>query len=142
MAKKKLARPKLELQVAALPFRKRGKSFEILLITSRETRRWVIPKGWPMKGKKDWNAAAIEGYEEAGIKGDVNRKSIGTYQYFKRRAVGGFECEVTVYPFEVTKLLDQWPEKDERRRKWFEAARAAELVEEEGLQAIIAAVFT
>ena len=142
MAKKKLAKQSLQMQVAALPFRKRGKTFEVLLITSRETRRWVIPKGWPMKGKKDWNAAATEAYEEAGIKGDVSHKSIGVFRYLKRRDAGGFECEVAVYPFEVTKLLDEWPEQDERRRKWFEAARAAELVAEEGLKAIIQAVFT
>ncbi len=137
-------RKKLEKQVAALAYRRKGKSkkLEILLITSRETRRWVIPKGWPMKGKKDWTAAAIEGFEEAGIKGDIGRKSIGVYHYVKRRSAGDLDCEVTVYPLEVTKLLNDWPEKDERRRKWFDAARAAELVAEEGLKAMIQAMFT
>ncbi|MBG1232818.1 NUDIX hydrolase [Aestuariivirga litoralis] len=128
-----------EKQVAALPYRREGKVLEVLLITSRETRRWVIPKGWPMKGKKDWNAAAIEAFEEAGIKGEVGRKSIGIYHYVKRRSSGDLDCEVVVYPFEVEKVLDEWPEKNERRRKWFAAARAAELVDEEGLQAIIGA---
>lgn len=135
-------RKELSKQVAALPYRRHGKKLEVLLITSRETRRWVIPKGWPMTGKKDWNAAATEGFEEAGIKGDVSHKSIGVYHYVKRKKSGDLDCEVTVYPLEVEKLLKDWPEKGERRRKWFDAARAAELVDEEGLKAIIGAAFT
>lgn len=142
MAKKMLEKSKLEKQVAALPYRVRAKKLQILLITSRETKRWVIPKGWPMRGKKDWNAAALEGFEEAGIKGVVGHKSIGTYHYVKRRSNGDLDCEVTVYPLEVRKLLDDWPEKNERRRKWFDAQRASELVDEDGLKAIINAAFT
>jgi len=133
---------RLNKQIAVLPYRRSGKTLEVLLITSRETKRWVIPKGWPMKGKKDWNAAATEGFEEAGLKGEVGQKSIGIYHYVKRKKSGDLDCEVTVYPFEITKMLEDWPEKGERRRKWFDAARAAELVEEEGLKAIIGAAFT
>ena len=94
-----MAKNKLEKQVAALPYRRRGKKLEVLLITSRETRRWVIPKGWPMKGKKDWNAAAIEGLEEAGIKGDVGHKSVGTFRYVKRRITGDLDCNFYVFDF-------------------------------------------
>jgi 8-oxo-dGTP pyrophosphatase MutT (NUDIX family) len=136
-----MAKNKIEQQVAALPYRRRGKGLQVLLITSRETRRWVIPKGWPMKGKKDWNAAAIEAFEEAGIKGEIGHKTIGFYHYVKRLRVRDLDCEVVVYPLEVRKLLDKWPEKRERQRKWFDAAKAATLVDEDGLKAIIEAAF-
>ena len=126
-------------QIGALPFRKKGKTTEVLLITSRETRRWVIPKGWPMKAKRDWNAAAVEASEEAGISGRVGHKSIGTYHYLKRKKSGDIDCEVSVYLLEVTRERREWPEKSERRRKWFKAEEAAQRVDEAGLQAIIAA---
>jgi 8-oxo-dGTP pyrophosphatase MutT (NUDIX family) len=131
---------KLQKQIAALPYRRHGKGVDVLLITSRETRRWVIPKGWPMKGKKDWNAAAREAFEEAGVEGKVGKKSIGRYVYNKRLPSGKLmPTEVTVYPMDVIIILGQWPEKPERRRKWMSAAEAAELVEEESLKAIIEA---
>ena len=126
-------------QVAALPYRKRGKGIDVLLITSRETKRWVIPKGWPMKGKKDWNAAATEAFEEAGIEGTIGRKSIGTYHYVKRKLSGDLDCKVIVYPLEVKNELKIWPEKAERKRRWFSAEAAAAVVTDDGLDAIIIA---
>ncbi len=126
-------------QVAALPYRKHGKGVDVLLITSRATKRWVIPKGWPMHGKDDCDAAAIEAFEEAGITGDIGHNSIGTYHYVKSKKSGDVECEVTVYPLQVKHSFREWPEKAERRRKWFRAKDAASRVGEEGLQAIIAA---
>ena len=131
---------KLQKQIAALPYRRDGKGIEILLITSRETRRWVIPKGWPMRGKKDWNSAAREAFEEAGVEGKIGKKSIGRFVYDKRLASGKLApTEVTVYPLSVNVILGQWPEKSERRRKWMTAAEAAEQVMEDGLKAIIQA---
>lgn len=131
---------KPDKQVGALPYRKHGQGIEILLVSSRETRRWIIPKGWPMKGKKDWNAAAIEAFEEAGVEGKVGKKSIGTYRYDKRKKSGALvPTEVIVYPLDVKLILGDWPEKNERRRKWLPASEAAELVNEEGLKAIIEA---
>ena len=126
-------------QVAALPYRKRGKGVDVLLITSRETKRWVIPKGWPMKGKKDWDAAATEAFEEAGIEGTIGRKSIGTYHYVKRKLSGDLDCKVIVYPLEVKNQLKIWPEKAERKRRWFSAEAAAAVVTDDGLDAIIIA---
>ena len=136
---KMLSPTKSQKQIGALPYRKRGRAIEVLLITSRETKRWVIPKGWPMQGKQDWDAAAIEAFEEAGLDGEIGNKSIGTYHYVKRKKFGDIDCEVTVYPMEVTNLLRDWPEKQERRRKWFKARDAAKKVDEEGLRAIIQA---
>ena len=73
------------LQVGALPVRFEKGETEILLLASRETKRWVIPKGWPMKGIKNWAAAAQEAREEAGIIGKARKKPIGSFLYFKRR---------------------------------------------------------
>jgi 8-oxo-dGTP pyrophosphatase MutT (NUDIX family) len=131
---------KIERQVAALPYRKHGKGVDVLLVTSRETKRWIIPKGWPMKGKKDWNAAAMEAFEEAGVEGRIGKKSLGSYSYDKRTKSGiTMPCEVIVYPLDVVAILGDWPEKQERRRKWFPAEEAAKHVDEEGLKAIIEA---
>ena len=71
-------------QVAALPYRKRRGRMEILLITSRESKRWVIPKGWPMEGRTDYNAAKQEAFEEAGVKGRIGKMQLGHYIYTKR----------------------------------------------------------
>ncbi len=131
---------KLEKQVAALPYRKHGKGVDVLLVSSRETKRWIIPKGWPMKGKKDWSAAAREAFEEAGVEGKVGKKSIGRYRYDKRKNSGLLvPTEVTVFLLEVKLILANWPEKNERQRNWISAERAIKLINEEGLKAIIGA---
>lgn len=121
-------------QVAALPFRKRHGRMEILLITSRETKRWVIPKGWPMEGRTDYNAAKQEAYEEAGVKGRIGRIELGHYIYRKRLNSGELgTCRTVVYPLEVEKMLSSWPEKKERFRSWFAVDEAVEALHDEGL---------
>ncbi len=96
-----------------------------------------------MKGKKDWNAAATEAFEEAGVEGHIGKKSIGDYTYDKCKESGTMTpCKVIVYPFEVIAILGDWPEKRERRRKWFPAKTAAERVDDEGLKAVIEAALT
>jgi 8-oxo-dGTP pyrophosphatase MutT (NUDIX family) len=131
------ARPE---QVAALPWRKRRGRLEILLITSRETRRWVIPKGWPMPGLIAFNAAKREAYEEAGIDGAVRRQAIGRYSYDKRAKDGSSQtCVVTVFALGVAREHRAWPERDERRRCWFAIDEAIERVNEAELRAIIRA---
>ena len=129
-------------QIAALPYRRHGKGVDVLLITSRETKRWVVPKGWPMEGKTDWVAAAVEAFEEAGLEGNIGEQSLGIYNYIKRKKSGEVECEVTVYPLEVSELLRNWPERHQRKRKWFSARVAADKVNEAGLKAIIEATLT
>jgi 8-oxo-dGTP pyrophosphatase MutT (NUDIX family) len=128
-------------QIAALPFRKRRGKVEVLLITSRETKRWVIPKGWPMVGLKDYNAAKQEAYEEAGVQGRIGTKAIGHFDYVKRLKTGAERhCRVEIYPLKVFNLKRNWPEKHERSRAWFAVKEAAEKVVEAGLKVVILAL--
>lgn len=125
-------------QIAALPIRfTENGSVEVLLITSRETRRWVIPKGWPMKGLKDHKAAAREAEEEAGLVGRIGKDPIGSYTYWKRRSDHFELCDVAVYLLVVEGQLKKWREKDERQLQWFSPDDAAERVDEPGLGNLI-----
>lgn len=125
-------------QVAALPVRRgKGGALSVLLVTSRETRRFVIPKGWPWPGVKDHKAAAEEAREEAGIRGKIGKDPIGTYTYDKRQRGGTVPVRVKVFLLEVTEELDEWPERDERERTWLSPAKAAEAVLEPELADII-----
>jgi 8-oxo-dGTP pyrophosphatase MutT (NUDIX family) len=128
-------------QVAALPIRREETGeVRVLLITSRETKRWIIPKGWPMKGRTNAQAAAQEALEEAGVEGRVQKEPFGKYLYWKR-AEANFElCEVLVYLLEVTRQLETWREKGQREARWFSLEDAADLVEEPGLTAVLAAL--
>src|ERR1700752_678266 len=98
-------------QFAALPWRiSEGGTRQIMLLTSRETRRWVIPKGWPMKGRKPAESAAQEAYQEAGLIGRiVGKRPIGNFHYLKRLAQGTVVCQVWVFLFRVEQQLDEWP---------------------------------
>ena len=127
-------------QYAALPWRKRDDGqVEVLLITSRETRRWVIPKGWPMKDKAPGPCAAQEAFEEAGVVGEPRRKSLGVYHYDKRLRSGRTQhVRVQVFPLEVAEERDIWPEMAERDRNWTSPADAAGLVDEPELKALLA----
>ncbi len=130
------------VQYAALPYRMRD-GLEFLLITSRETGRWVLPKGWPMKGKKAHAAAAREALEEAGIKGKVEKRPLGAYSYGKRLSNGAvLACTVEVYPLAVQRQLKQWPERDQRSFRWFSAGEAADQVHEPELAELIEAFAT
>lgn len=113
---------------------------EILLVTSRETKRWLIPKGWPMKGKKPYKAAALEAMEEAGVKGTVAQAPIGHYDYWKRRTEHFDLCRVQVYPLEVLKKLKKWPEMNQRETRWFSVEEAARQVLEPALGELIKAL--
>jgi len=125
-------------QVGALPFRKtpRGE-IEVLLITSRETGRFIIPKGWPVKRLSDPDAAAKEAYEEAGVVGRIKRKPIGDHFYWKRLQRNLEFLKVDVYALEVRDQRTDWPEKSARKSEWLSRKDAAKLVKEPGLVALL-----
>jgi 8-oxo-dGTP pyrophosphatase MutT (NUDIX family) len=128
------------LQVAALPWRIGESGLEIMLITSRETRRWVLPKGWPEAREPLSEAAVREAGEEAGLSGTISHVEVGRYFYAKSLADGqDVPCEVLVYPLRVIDVADKWKERRERERRWFSGAEAARQVAEPDLGEIIAA---
>ena len=132
----------IRVQYAALCYRLRRKRgmVEILLITSRDTGRWVIPKGWPMTGRTAHEAAAREAWEEAGVKGRAGTEPIGHYMYRKGIAEGmKIDCKVQVYALEVDDLAKNFPEKGERRLEWVSPAEAEARVAEPGLKKLIRA---
>src|SRR5207245_10278148 len=120
-------------QISALPyFTESTGSVRLLMITSRETRRWVIPKGNLMRGLPPHLAAAREAYEEAGVAGIACPSALGAYTYWKRRKDGRFkEVSVDVFPLAVHTEVDDWPEAAERERRWFALAEGSEAVEGE-----------
>lgn len=121
-------------QIAALCWRFHKGRVQVLLVTSRETRRWVLPKGWPMTGLTPAAAAAREAWEEAGVEGKVSTAAIGSYAYDKvLRNKDMLACSVSVFPLRVEGLKSDFPERKERRRKWFSAEDAAHQVAEAGL---------
>lgn len=129
------------VQYGALPWRhdsQRGLQF--LLITSRDTGRWVIPKGNPIRGLEGHQTAAQEAYEEAGIEGEIAPEPIGAFDYGKRRRSGAIvPARVTVYPMRVTGRHRDWPERASRTALWFDPARAALEVDEPGLKTLLGA---
>lgn len=129
-------------QYAALCYRlkKKRSAVEILLITSRDTGRWVVPKGWPMNGKSAAAAAAQEAWEEAGVKGAVGEEPIGSYRYMKGLPHGlKVDCRVRVFPLCVADICKNFPEKGERLAEWVDCAEAAVRVHEPGLKTLILA---
>lgn len=137
----KVASAGLRTQLAAVPWRMINGDVEILMITSRLSRHWLIPKGWPMNGKTNAQAAAREAYEEAGVKGTISRKPIGRYRYQKLLADGtALPCFVDVYALRVEKELASWPEADDRERLWVTPDEAARVVFEPDLAAFLGSV--
>lgn len=125
-------------QYGAIPHRREGDALRILLVTSRDTGRWVIPRGNPIRGLSPAQAAAQEAYEEAGVTGAMVAEPIGRYEYGKRRRDGTVvAAKVEVYALEVEVEREQWPERDQRERRWFEPEEAADAVDEPGLAELI-----
>src|SRR5215469_14784500 len=108
------------VQYAALPYRVNGSArAEVMLVTSRGTQRWIIPKGWPQRGKTPRQSAASEAFEEAGVVGAVGRRPIGSFSYRKRLKRGVVvDCEVRVFALKVKRQHKCWPEQGQRRSAW------------------------
>ncbi|MBW4023487.1 MAG: NUDIX hydrolase [Proteobacteria bacterium] len=131
--------PKSLKQFAALPVSVIDGRPYVLLITSRETRRWIIPKGHPDRRLGASALARLEAFEEAGVSGTIQPRSIGRYQSAKRLSSGKSRpCEVIVFRLDVDRHLDDWKEKGERERRWMPLEEAAELAADGGLGAFLA----
>jgi 8-oxo-dGTP pyrophosphatase MutT (NUDIX family) len=125
-------------QCAALPVVGGGAAARVVLVTSRETRRWVIPKGWIEPGEAPHRSAAREAYEEAGLVGEAEAVPLGVYAYGKRMRTGHVApCEVLVFRFRVARLLYDWPERRERTRRLVTPHAAAGLVQEPELALLL-----
>lgn len=110
----------------------------VLLVTSRESRRWVIPKGNFGDSVPPHEAAAVEALEEAGVRGVVCPTPLGSYRYRKRRGTGAsLMADVQVFPLSVNEELKDWKERAERERRWVSLAEAAAMVEEPDLRDLI-----
>jgi len=130
----------VRLQYGALPYRiTSAGDFEFLMVTSRRTRRWIIPKGWPMKRTKPAVAAAREAYEEAGVLGTVSADSIGAFIYekFLDEKRGSLTCAVRVFPLMVIKQLSTWPESHQRKIRWFTSEEFDHSQDNEGLRELV-----
>ncbi len=125
-------------QFAALCYRVRQGKVQVLLITSRGAKRWIVPKGWPMDAKTPGAAAAREAWEEAGVRGRVTGGCLGVYSYIKAvDDTAQLPVIAMLYPIEVQMLADKYPEAGQRRRKWMSRKKAAKLVSEPELARMI-----
>lgn len=128
-------------QYGAICWRMTEAGLAVLLITSRETGRWIIPKGWPIKGIGAGASAAREAWEEAGVDGKLCDTCLGVFSYLKLLPdVQSIPCVVAIYGLRVEKLSRRYPEQRQRRRKWFAVRDAADLVAEPELRALFLAL--
>jgi 8-oxo-dGTP pyrophosphatase MutT (NUDIX family) len=126
-------------QFATLCFRNKKKTgLEILMVTSLDTGRWIIPKGWPMDGLTPAEAAAQEAWEEAGARGRIYETCVGLYSYSKWLDEDlSLPCIVAVFAMDVSRLDDAFPEAGRRKRKWLTPKKAASRVDEPDLKQIL-----
>jgi len=120
-------------QSSVIPLRLRKNEIQILLITSLSSGQWIFPKGIIDDGLTAGEAAAKEAYEEAGVKGAVADLLIGNYSY---RKWGGI-CNVQVYPMIVKKVLEAWPEGEQRERKWVSLKKAQKMIKKAELRELL-----
>jgi 8-oxo-dGTP pyrophosphatase MutT (NUDIX family) len=129
------------VQYGALPYRfNQDAALEVLLVTTRGTRRWIIPKGWPIKGLRPAKSAAREAFKEAGVTGRISAKPVGLFTYDKLVDEAGAQttCEVKVYPLLVKRQSEVWPESQQRTTQWVEPSRAIAMIKEPDLKKIVA----
>lgn len=126
------------LQLAALCHRETDTGREVLLVTSSHGR-WILPKGWPIDGKTGGETALQEAWEEAGVKtGQVTKVPVGTYPTVKRLDDGPeLKCDMTVYAVQVQDVANDYPEADRRERRWVSLDKATEMVDDDGLRALL-----
>jgi len=122
-----------DLQSGAVPFRWKGDELDVLLITSRGKRRWILPKGNIPAGFTPRASAVKEAFEETGIRGYLFPRPLGTYPHRSKEGIR----PVVLFPMEVLRIESKWPEKEERRRKWFHLEDAITNVKPAELKALL-----
>jgi len=140
--RKRKVKRAVRIQYGALPYRfTHDAALEILLVTTRQSKQWIIPKGWPIKGLRPAKSAAREAFEEAGVRGRVGAKSIGLFTYDKSLDENGIRvsCEVRVFPLLVKRQGESWPEIEQRVVQWVPPDKALTLVRDPELKALMAA---
>ncbi|MEL7255706.1 MAG: NUDIX hydrolase [Pseudomonadota bacterium] len=125
-------------QFAALCYKVIDGKVKVLMVTSRGTGRWIIPKGWPADGKTPIESALTEAWEEAGVEGRVTGECLGLFSYQKNvNDADDLPCVAMVYPVKVKSVSANYPEKGQRRRRWMSLKKAAERVDEPELARIL-----
>lgn len=126
------------IQYAALPWRLSNGSLQVLLVTTRNTRRWIVPKGWPIPHRAPPECAAREAFEEAGVVGKVAAEPLGAFTYQKLLKSGEtITCNVEVFPLAVARQRRAWPEKRARQTDWCSVEEALSRIAEPGLRRIV-----
>jgi 8-oxo-dGTP pyrophosphatase MutT (NUDIX family) len=139
---KRSSKSAVRIQYGALPYRfTPDAALEILLVTARQTKRWIIPKGWPIKRLRPPKSAAPEAFEEAGVRGKIGMKSVGLLTYDKALDENGIRisCEVKVFPLLVRRQSEVWPEREQRATQWVEPSKAVSLIKEPELKKLVTA---
>jgi len=129
-------------QCGALPYRVTPSGgTEVLLVTSRGTGRWIVPKGWPIAGLSDADSAAQEAYEEAGVRGEIGQTPLGTFAHWKSAEDGSEPglFHIDLYPLRVERELTLWPEAHQRRKVWVSIDQAVTMIEPGELRDLVAA---
>ncbi|MEX3316921.1 NUDIX hydrolase [Sulfitobacter sp. PS-8MA] len=125
------------LQLAALCWRRKAGRLQVLLVTSRGRKRWIVPKGWPMAGKPPQESALVEAWEEAGVQGKAGAEPLGSYSYTKAGPKGPIACLALLYPVKVKALAKHYPEAGQRQRRWCSPKKAAGLLDNADLARLI-----
>ena len=130
---------RIQPQAAALPYRYENGKLKVMIVTSRRTGRWVFPKG-SMGKSEEWQAAAQEAYEEAGVSGTVDRTPLGRYLSLKVRGHEAWYTDVALYPLKIEKFHKTFPEKAERKRKLVGMKKARKLLSQPEMAALVEAL--
>ena len=115
-------------------------ALEILVVTTRQSRRWIVPKGWPIKRLTPSRSAAREAFEEAGVRGKISPRPIGAFTYRKTtgQTADDPNYEVKIFPLLVKRQSASWPESEQRVAQWVDPEKAIALIREPELKAIVA----
>jgi 8-oxo-dGTP pyrophosphatase MutT (NUDIX family) len=121
-----------------LPWRRTPEGLRVLLITTRSTHRWIVPKGWPIEGLSPHESAAREAFEEAGVRGKIGEEVLGSFNHRKQLKTGEtIACRVNIYPLEVDEIHAEWLEKADREIQWCSIKEALAQVSDPALRRLI-----